>query len=113
MAQAGPCLPEFVDVPGPIDLVVIDPGALADLSAPCRMEFIADLQRLSRQGSVHVLLPSCPSLAPESLLAYYEGWTIEEGARRRRRGGGSRRGDGLVVSGPCPQDTSVRRSSAS
>jgi hypothetical protein len=114
VAQAGPCLPEFVDVPGPLDLVVIDPGALTDLGATCRMEFIADLQRLSRPGSVHVLLPSCPSLAPESLLTYYEGWTVEEGGRRRRRGGASRRGDGLVISAPpCPQDTSVRRSTAS
>jgi hypothetical protein len=61
-----------------------------------------------------VILPSCPSLAPESLLAYYEGWAIEDDGRRRRRSAGSRHRDGLVVSSPpCPQDTGVRRSTAS
>ena len=69
----------------PLDLVVLDPGALTELSAACRMEFIADLQRLSRPGGVHVILPSCPSLAPDSLLSFYDGWTVEEGGRRRRR----------------------------
>lgn len=114
VAQAGPCLPEFVDIPGPLDLVVIDPGALSELSAACRMEFVADLQRLSRPGSVHVLLPSCPSLAPESLLSFYDGWTVEEDGRRRRRSSGTRRPDGLVLSGPpCPQDTEALRSTAS
>jgi len=114
VAQTGPCLPEFVDVPGPLDLVVIDPGALSELCAQSRKEFIADVQRLSRPSSVHVLLPSCPSLAPESLLTYYDGWTVEEGGRRRRRAAGSRHRDGLVIScPPCPEDTRVRRSSAS
>ncbi|HUR94589.1 MAG TPA: hypothetical protein VMY76_08395 [Gemmatimonadales bacterium] len=114
VAQAGPCLPEFVDVPGPLDLVVIDPGALSELGASCRLEFVTDLQRLSRPGCIHVILPSCPSLAPESLLSFYEGWTVEVDGRRRRRSSTTRRPDGLVLSAPtCPQDTAVRRSSAS
>ncbi len=114
VTQAGPSVPEFVDIPGPLDLVVLDPGALSELSAACRMEFIADLQRLSRPHSVHVILPSCPSLAPESLLSFYEGWTVEEGSRRRRRTPGVRGPDGLVLSSPpCPGDTTARRSTAS
>ena len=36
VAQAGPSLPDFVDIPGPLDLVVLDPGALSELSAACR-----------------------------------------------------------------------------
>ncbi|MEP7175881.1 MAG: hypothetical protein ABI860_04960 [Gemmatimonadales bacterium] len=113
VAPAGPCLPEFVDVSGPLDLVVIDPGALSELSAACRLAFVADLQRLSAPRSVHVILPCCPSLAPESLLSYYEGWTVENGPRRRRAAG-SKRPDGLVLSGPpCPPDTQARRSTAS
>jgi hypothetical protein len=95
-------------------LVVLDPGALTELSAACRMEFIADLQRLSRPTSVHVILSSCPSLAPDSLLCFYEGWTVEDGGRRRRRGSGARMPEGLVLSPPpCPADTTARRSTAS
>ena len=114
VAQTGPCLPEFIDLPRELDLVVLDPGALLDLGATCRMEFIADLQRLSRPGAIHVILPCCPSMAPESLLAYYEGWTVEDGRRRRRGGATSRRGAGLVLaSPPCPANTEARRSTAS
>jgi hypothetical protein len=106
VAQAGPCLPEFVDIGQALDLVVLDPGALAELGAACRVEFLADIQRRSRPGSVHVLLPSCPALAPEALLAFYDGWTVEEDPKRRRRAGGGRRPDGFVLSKPaCPADT--------
>ena len=105
VAQAGPSLPDFVDIPGPLDLVVLDPGVA------CRMEFIADLQRLSRPNSVHVILPSCPSLAPDSLLSFYEGWTVEAGGRRRRPTPRVRGPDGLVQNKtPCTGETTVRRS---
>jgi hypothetical protein len=115
VAHTGPCLPEFIDLPRELDLVVLDPGALLDLGATCRMEFIADLQRLSRPGAIHVILPCCPSMAPDSLLAYYDGWTVEDGGRRRRRGAGTtRRPEGLVLAGPpCPPNTEARRSTAS
>lgn len=115
VAQTGPCLPEFIALPRELDLVVLDPGALLDLGATCRMEFIADIQRLSRPGAVHVILPCCPSMAPESLLAYYEGWTVESGGRRRRRGASTtRRPEGLILAGPpCPAHTEARRSTAS
>ncbi len=106
VAQAGPCLPEFLDICTGFHLVVLDPGALAGLRATCRLGFVADLQQRSRPGSVHVILPTCPRLAPEALLAFYDGWTIEEEPRRRRRSGGGRRPDGLVLSKPaCPGDT--------
>jgi len=114
VAQTGPCLPDFVDVGDALDLVVLDPGVLAELSATCRMEFVADLQRLSRPGGVHVVLPSCPSLAPEALLAFYNGWAVEEEGRRRKRGGLARRPEGLVLGCPlCPPDTGREASSAS
>ena len=114
VAQAGPTVPEFVDIPAELDLVVLDPGALSDLGAGCRMEFIADLQRRSRPGSVHIVLPCCPTFAPETLLAFYKGWTVEEDGRRRRRSGGGRRTDGLILSAPsCPPDTAANRSTAS
>ena len=99
-----------------LDLVVIDPGALAELGAACRMEFIADLQRLSRAGGVHVLLPSCKSLAPESLLAFYEGWTVEEDPTPPPPVGrepGVATGSCSQPVRSCPPDTTVRRSTAS
>ena len=106
VAQAGPCLPEFLEIGEALDLVVLDPGALAELGASCRLAFLTDLQQRSRGGSVHVILPSCPALAPEALLACYDGWVIEEETRRRRRAGGGRRPAGLVLSKPaCPADT--------
>jgi hypothetical protein len=78
------------------------------------MEFITDIQRHSRPGAVHVILPCCPSLAPETLLTFYEGWNVEEDGRRRRRNGGNRRPDGLVLTRPlCLANTAVRHSSAS
>ena len=113
VAQAGPYLPEFVDFARALDLVVLDPGVLADLSTSCRMSFLADLQRVSRPGGVHVVLPSCASLAPEALLAFYEGWAVEEG-RRRKRTAGARRPEGLILGCPlCPPDTTRQASTAS
>jgi len=114
VAQAGPCLPDFIDVGDALDLVVLDPGALADLGTTCRVEFLADLKRRSQPGSVHVILPTCPALAPETLLAFYEEWHVEEGGRRRRRSGGGRPPDGLVLSKPpCRPDTAKAAAAAS
>jgi hypothetical protein len=114
VAHAGPCLPDFVDVGEALDLVVLDPSALSDLGTTCRVEFVTDLQRRSRPGSVHVILPTCPALAPEALLTLYGEWTIEDGARRRRRSGGARRPDGVVLAKPpCPGDTPSAAVSAS
>jgi hypothetical protein len=96
-----------VDIGDALDLVVLDPGALTDLSATCRKEFVAELQKRSRPGSVHIVLPCCPTLAPEALLTLYDGWTVEEDGRRRRRSGG-RRPDGLALSKPtCLPDTEL------
>jgi hypothetical protein len=114
VAQAGPCIPDFVDFGEALDLVVLDPGALTELGANCRLEFLADLQRHSRPGSVHVVLPTSPALAPETLRTFYEGWTVEEEAKRRRRSASSRHQEGLVFSKPlCPADTARRAGAGS
>jgi hypothetical protein len=100
------CL-EFVDQ---LDIVVIDPGTLAELTPVERSDLLADLQQRSRPGGVHVLLGSCPALAPDALRSFYEGWTEEEPRRRRRL----RRPDGLVLGKPaCPPDTDARPIAAS
>jgi hypothetical protein len=113
VTQPGPSLPQCVDIGDALDLVVLDPGALTDLTAACRKEFVAELQERSRPGSIHIVLPCCPTLAPEALLVLYNGWTVEEDGRRRRRSG-TRRTDGLALSKPaCLPDTESRRSTAS
>ena len=60
-------------------------------------------------GGVHVILGSCPSLAPDALRSFYEGWTEEEPRRRRVR-----RSEGLVLAKPaCPPDTGANPIAAS
>jgi hypothetical protein len=113
VAQLGPRLPEFLDFLDAVDIVVIDPGALAEFSPSVRAAFLQDLQCRSRAGGLHVLLGTSPALAPQSLRAMYDGWHLEED-RRRRKAPPSRSGDGLVLAKPpCPPDTKAKLRTAS
>jgi hypothetical protein len=104
VAQLDQSLPEFLSFLDGIDIVVLDPSALLDLSASDRGHLIHDLQNRSRPGGIHVLLPTCGRIAPDSLRSHYVGWTKEEDLKRRRRPG--RRAEGLILSKPtCPPDT--------
>jgi hypothetical protein len=105
VAQLDQTLPDFLGFLDAIDLVVLDPSALLDLSAADRGDLIGDLQNRSRPGGIHVLLPTCTGIAPDSLRSLYAGWTQEVDPKRRRRAG-SRRPEGLILSKPtCPPDT--------
>jgi hypothetical protein len=105
VAQLDPTLPDFLSSISQLDVVVLDPSALLDLSGADRSALVQDLQDRSRPGGVHVLLPTCARIAPESLRQLYAGWTQEEDPKRRRRTG-SRRSDGLILAKPlCPADT--------
>jgi hypothetical protein len=98
-------LPEFMSFLSGFDVVVIDPDVMVDLSASDRAELVQDLQYRSRPEGVHVILPTCPALAPEALRGMYDGWTQEEELKRRRRGDG-KRAPGLILCKPaCPRDT--------
>jgi hypothetical protein len=100
-----PCLPEFLAFLEGFDLVVLDPGVLLRLSSTCRTELVSDLQRRSRPGGVHVLLPTCPAIAPDSLRPLYSDWKQEE-IKRRKRGTLAKSAPGLILSKPtCPPDT--------
>jgi hypothetical protein len=102
VAPIGGGLPVCLDFVDRLDVVVIDPGTLAELSPVERSDLLADLQQRSRPGGVHVLLGNCPALAPDALRSFYDGWTEDEPRRRRRL----RRPDGLVLAKPaCPPDT--------
>jgi hypothetical protein len=104
VAQLDQSLPEFLSFLEGLDIVVLDPSAMLDLSASDRGHLIRDLQNRSRPGGVHVLLPTCGRIAPDSLRSHYIGWTKEEDLKRRRRPG--RRAEGLILSKPtCPPDT--------
>ena len=97
-------LPDFLSFLEAVDLVVIDPSMLLNLRAAHRAALVHDLQRRSRPGGVHVILPSCTALAPEKLRQMYQGWHQEEVKRRRRPD--KRHVDGLILSKPmCPPDT--------
>jgi hypothetical protein len=98
-------LPEFMSFLTGFDIVVLDPEGLVDLSARNRAKLIHDLQQRSRPQGVHVILPSCPALAPDALRGMYQGWTQEEELKRRRRAD-SRGARGLILCKPvCPPDT--------
>jgi hypothetical protein len=99
-------LPEFLSFLEGFDIVVLDPGLLLDLSAANRTDMIQDLQGRSRPGGVHVILPTCPGLAPESLRQLYRDWSQEEDLKRPRRALNTRRSQGLILCKPmCPADT--------
>jgi hypothetical protein len=105
VTQFDPVLPEFLSFLRGFDLVVLDPGILLDLGTVGRNDFIVDLQRRSRPGGVHVILPTSPAIAPEALRSVYAGWSQEE-LKRRRRGTYSKSAPGLILCKPlCPEDT--------
>jgi hypothetical protein len=106
VTQFDPVLPEFLDFLEALDIVVLDPGVLLELGATNRNELIRDLQRRSRPGGVHVILPSCPAITPEALRSVYEGWILEEQSKRKRSGTQARHAPGLILCKPtCPEDT--------
>ncbi|HKH84777.1 MAG TPA: hypothetical protein VKA25_13895 [Gemmatimonadales bacterium] len=106
VTQLDHALPEFLSFLFDVDVVVLDPSVLLDLSARRRTELVQDLQARSRPGGIHVLLPTCKAIGPDALRSLYPGWSREEDTRRRRRTPESRRQEGLVLCKPlCPPDT--------
>jgi hypothetical protein len=101
-----PNLPCFLNFLHAVDIVVLDPGVLLDLEPQGRSELIHDLQQRSRPGGVHVVLPSCRAIAPETLRSFYKGWSVEESVKRKRRPADRKTPPGLILSKPlCPEDT--------
>ena len=99
-------IPPFLSPLVDFDVVVLDPGVLLDLAGSSRNELILDLQRRSRPGGLHVILPTSPAIAPEALRSLYGGWTREEEPKRKRRGSYPKSAPGLILSKPlCPEDT--------
>jgi hypothetical protein len=99
-------LPPFLSFLDGLDIVVLDPSVLLEVDPPHRPDLIQDLQNRSRPGGIHVILPSCKRLVPESLRPYYRAWSQEEEAKRRRRAADKRQAEGLVFCKPlCPPDT--------
>ena len=98
-------LPAFMSFLAGFDIIVLDPEVLARMSARKRAQLVHDLQERSRPLGVHVILPTCPALAPDALRGLYEGWTQEEELKRRRRPD-SKSAAGLIFCKPaCPPDT--------
>jgi hypothetical protein len=89
LAQLGEWLPTL---PGPVDLVVIEVSALAELPHARRQALIHQLQEQTRPGGVHALFPGETSSAPEGFLSHYPEWERtplpagRKGARAEARG---------------------------
>lgn len=106
VAQLDQALPEFLGFLSALDIVVLDPRVLADLSPADRVELIQDLQARSRPGGIHVLLPTCKAMGSDALRSLYPGWSQEVDPKRRRRSTDNRREEGLILCKPvCPPDT--------
>jgi len=106
VTQLDQALPEFLSFLEDIDIVVLDPSVLLELGTTDRTGLIHDLQRRSRPGGVHVILPTCSAMVPEALRPLYQDWTQEEDLKRRRRANDPPRAGGLVLGKPpCPPDT--------
>ena len=108
VAPLGPALPCFLESMEQVDVVVLDPNALAGVKPPVRAALISDLQRRSRPGGVHVILGVSRGLSPDAIRSLYEGWTMEEEPLRRKRTVLPRRPDGLLLAKPtCPPDAAA------
>src|SRR5690606_3351061 len=94
--QPGCWLPEFRTA---LDLVVLDAGSLGEIDAPTRSIFLRQLQEITADAGIHVIMPGSSGLVPEALLGAYDGWTQDEVARSRRRGA-ARKSAGIVLTRP-------------
>jgi hypothetical protein len=114
VAPVGPCLPCFLDSLDRVDLIVVDPNTLAGCKPTVRAGLLADLQRRSRPGGVHVILGGSRALSTDAIRGMYQGWTVEEEPVRRKRTAASRRPDGLLLAKPaCPPDAAAPPMAAS
>ena len=108
VAPLAPALPCFLEALEEVDVVVIDPNTLAGFKASARAALLADLQRRSRPGGVHVVLGGSRALSPDSIRALYDGWPTEEEPVRRKRSAATRRPEGMLLVKPtCPPDAAV------
>ena len=109
VAPVGPCLPCFLETLEQVDIVVLDPNTLAGCKPQVRTALIADLQRRSRPGGVHVILGGSRALSPDTIRGMYDGWTVEEETLlRRRRSASPRKPEGLLLVKPsCPPDAAA------
>lgn len=103
--QPGCWLPPFGS---PLDLVVVDASALIETDPGDRAVFVRQLQAVTAAGGIHLLLPGRGGLAPEAMVAWYEGWSRDQVARTRRRGA-AHPSRGVVLTKPdSPDDARAR-----
>ena len=109
VAPVAPCLPCFLEALEQVDIVVLDPNTLAACRPQIRSALIADLQRRSRPGGVHVILGGSRALSPDAIRGMYDGWTVEEEPLRRKRSATHhRKPEGLLLAKPgCPLDAAA------
>ncbi len=94
--QPGCWMPAF---PSELDLVVLDASSLGEVEPADRAVFIRQIQEITCAGGVHLLQPGLGGMAPEAVMAWYDGWQRDEFARSRRRGA-ARPSIGVVLTKP-------------
>jgi len=98
--QPGCWLPPFS---APLDLLVLDASSLDEVGPADRVVFIRQLQGVTACGGVHLILPGSGGMAPEAVMAWYEGWPRDQFTRSRRRGAAGP-SKGVVLTKPDSPD---------
>ena len=108
VAPLNTALPAFLEALDSVDIVVIDPNTLAGFKPQARAALLADLQRRSRPGGVHIMLGGSRALSADSIRGLYDGWIVDDEPVRKKRSTAHRRPDGLLLCKPtCPPDAAA------
>ena len=101
----------FPTIALPAQLVVIDAGTLAGLTASCRIALMARLQDWTMPGGLHAVVGRPGSVAPETWLSLYPDW--ERVVHRETRGRAKRSvSPGVLLTRPLPRSAPEQASTA-
>jgi hypothetical protein len=89
----------------PAHCVVIEASVLELLSPSRRRSLVHELQELTPDGGVHIIIPSEGAMAPEAFLSHYSEWTRTQPRAARRKNATLRSLGVLLMKPACVSDT--------